>query len=176
MAQVWEFHHLQWCYSIDDRVSSGVYVSREKAEAASRKPQHFSKHAFTTRPVRHWLQFLCKVILQPGQVTSPTTPSGARLVASTRSPGALDSNAPASSAHVSSRCSQLSRTRSSSADRSPQVRLSVHRSLAPHSRQTHGPRTAGTGRVSRGESLGRCLTGPQIRGSIALPERPAGGA
>jgi hypothetical protein len=65
MAQVWEFHHLQWCYSIDDRVSSGVYVSREKAEAASRKPQHFSKHTFTTRPVHQWLQFLCSVILQP---------------------------------------------------------------------------------------------------------------
>ena len=56
MAQVWEFHHLQWCYSIDDRVSNGVYVSREKAEAASRKPQHFSNHTFTTRPVHHWLR------------------------------------------------------------------------------------------------------------------------
>ena len=55
MAEVWEFHHLQWCYSINGRVSSGVYVSREKAEAASRKPQYFSKHTFTTRPVHHWL-------------------------------------------------------------------------------------------------------------------------
>jgi hypothetical protein len=55
MAEVWEFHHLQWCYSIDGRVSSGIYVSREKAEAASRKPQHFSRHALTTRPVHHWL-------------------------------------------------------------------------------------------------------------------------
>ena len=63
MAKVWEFHHLQWCYSIDDRVSSGVYVSREKAEAASRRPQHFGKH--TTRPVYHWLQFLCRVTLRP---------------------------------------------------------------------------------------------------------------
>ena len=60
MAKVWEFHHLQWCYSIDGRVSSGVYVSREKAEAASRKPQHFSKHAHTARPVHHLLQFLCR--------------------------------------------------------------------------------------------------------------------
>ena len=57
MAEVWEFHHLQWCYAIDGRVSSGVYVSREKAEAASRKPQHFSKHTVTARPVHHWLQF-----------------------------------------------------------------------------------------------------------------------
>ena len=65
MAEVWEFHHLQWCYSIDDRVSDGIYVTREKAEAASRKPQHFSKHTFTTRPVHQWLQFLCRVILQP---------------------------------------------------------------------------------------------------------------
>ena len=70
MAQVWEFHHLQWCYSIDDRVSSGVYVSREKAEAASRKPQRFSKHTLTTRPVHQWLQFLCKLILQPRSIVS----------------------------------------------------------------------------------------------------------
>lgn len=53
MVEVWEFHHAQWCYSIDGRVSSGVYISREKAEAASRKPQHFSKHTFAIRPVRH---------------------------------------------------------------------------------------------------------------------------
>lgn len=50
MVKVWEFHHLQWCYSIGGRVSSCVYLSREKAEAASRSPQHFSKHSFTTRP------------------------------------------------------------------------------------------------------------------------------
>jgi hypothetical protein len=56
MAEVWEFHHSQWCYQIDGRMSSSVYVSREKAEAASRKPQHFSKRTFTTRPVRHWLR------------------------------------------------------------------------------------------------------------------------
>ena len=58
MVKVWEFHHLQWCYSIGGRVSSGVYLSREKAEAASRSPQHFSKHSFTTRPVHHWLHSL----------------------------------------------------------------------------------------------------------------------
>ncbi len=55
MVEVWEFRHAQWCYSIDGRMSSGVYVSREKAEAASRKPQHLSKHAFTMRPVHHSL-------------------------------------------------------------------------------------------------------------------------
>ncbi len=65
MAEVWEFHHSQWCYSIDGRMSSGVYVSREKAEAASRKPQYFSKRTFTTRPVYHWLHFLWRVTLQP---------------------------------------------------------------------------------------------------------------
>jgi hypothetical protein len=53
MVVVWEFCHAQWCYSIDGRMSRGVYVSREKAEAASRKPQHFSKRTFTTRPVYH---------------------------------------------------------------------------------------------------------------------------
>jgi hypothetical protein len=58
MVKVWEFRRLQWCYSIDGRMSSGIYVSREKAEAASRKPQHFSKHTFATRPVRRWLHFL----------------------------------------------------------------------------------------------------------------------
>ena len=58
MAEVWEFHHSQWCYSIGGRVSSGVYVTREKAEAASRKPQHFSKRTFATRPVYRWLHFL----------------------------------------------------------------------------------------------------------------------
>ena len=58
MIEIWEFRHLQWCYSIGDRVSSGVYVSRKKAEAASRKPQHFSKHTNTTRPVYHLLHFL----------------------------------------------------------------------------------------------------------------------
>lgn len=63
MAEVWEFHHSQWCYSIDGRVSSRVYVNREKAEAASRKPQHFSKRAFTTRPVHHRLHFLYRVTL-----------------------------------------------------------------------------------------------------------------
>jgi hypothetical protein len=57
MVEIWEFRHSQWCYSIDGCVSSGVYVSREKAEAASRKPQHFSKHPFTTRPVHYWLNF-----------------------------------------------------------------------------------------------------------------------
>ena len=57
MAEVWEFRHSQWCYSIDGRMSSSVYVSREKAEAACRKPQHFSKHAFTTRPVYPWMHF-----------------------------------------------------------------------------------------------------------------------
>lgn len=61
MADVWEFHHLQWCYSIDGRVSSGVYVSREKAEAASREPQHLSKHSCTTRPVHHWPHLLGRV-------------------------------------------------------------------------------------------------------------------
>jgi hypothetical protein len=58
MVEVWEFRHLQWCYSIDGRMSSGIYVSRQKAEAASRKPQHFSKHASTIRPVHRWLHFL----------------------------------------------------------------------------------------------------------------------
>ena len=53
-----------------------------------------------------------------GQITSPGMPSGSRLVASTRSPGAARSSAPASCAHASSRCSQLSSTSSSSADRS----------------------------------------------------------
>jgi hypothetical protein len=57
MARVWEFRHLQWCYSIDGRMSTGVYVSREKAEAASRKPQHLGKRSFTTRPVYRWLHF-----------------------------------------------------------------------------------------------------------------------
>ncbi len=57
MVEIWEFHHLQWCYSIGGRVSSGVYVSRTKAEAASRKPQHFSKHTSTTRPVYPLLHF-----------------------------------------------------------------------------------------------------------------------
>ena len=57
MAEVWEFHHLQWCYSIDGRMSDGVYVSREKAEAASRKPQHFGKRRYTTRPVYPWRHF-----------------------------------------------------------------------------------------------------------------------
>ena len=55
MPVVWEFHPTQWCYSIDGRTSIGVYVNREKAEAASRRPQHFSKHSSTTRPVYHWL-------------------------------------------------------------------------------------------------------------------------
>jgi hypothetical protein len=58
MARVWEFRHLQWCYSIDGRMSTGVYASREKAEAASRKPQYFGKRTFTTRPARRWLYFL----------------------------------------------------------------------------------------------------------------------
>jgi len=61
MIEVWEFHHLQWCYSINGRVSSGIYISREKAEAASRKPQHFGKHTFTTRPVHRWLHFLWRM-------------------------------------------------------------------------------------------------------------------
>jgi hypothetical protein len=65
MAEVWEFRHLQWCYSIDGRMSNGVYVSHEKAEAASRKPQHFSKHSLTTRPAHRWLRFLCRVTRQP---------------------------------------------------------------------------------------------------------------
>ena len=60
MPVVWEFHPTQWCYSIDGRISSGVYASREKAEAASRKPQHFSKYSSSTRPVRHWLPFFRK--------------------------------------------------------------------------------------------------------------------
>ena len=66
MAEIWEFHHLQWCYSIDGRVSSGIYVSREKAEAASRKPQYFSKYTFTTRPAHHWLPFLRRVTTKQG--------------------------------------------------------------------------------------------------------------
>ena len=64
MVEVWEFRHSQWCYSIDGRVSIGVYVSREKAEIASRRPQYFSKRTFTTRPVYHWLHFLCRMTLQ----------------------------------------------------------------------------------------------------------------
>lgn len=59
MVEVWEFRHLQWCYSIDGRVSSGVYVNREKAVAASRKPQRLGKHSFTTRPAHRRLHFLC---------------------------------------------------------------------------------------------------------------------
>jgi hypothetical protein len=39
-------------------MSNGIYVSRQKAEAASRKPQHFSKHTSTIRPVNRWLHFL----------------------------------------------------------------------------------------------------------------------
>jgi len=27
--------------------------------------EHFSKHAFTTRPVHNWRHFLCEVTLQP---------------------------------------------------------------------------------------------------------------
>ena len=65
MAKIWEFRHLQWCYSIDGRVSSGVYVSREKAEAASRKPQHIGKRSFTTRPVYRCLHLLFRITLQP---------------------------------------------------------------------------------------------------------------
>jgi len=52
MVEIWEFSRLQWCYSIDGRVSSGIYPSREAATAASRKPQHLSRQ--TARPVRHW--------------------------------------------------------------------------------------------------------------------------
>jgi hypothetical protein len=59
-----------------------------------------------------------------GHTTSPGRPSGSRLVASTRSPGAARSSAPASCAHASSRCSQLSSTSSSSADRSRQISAS----------------------------------------------------
>lgn len=69
MAEVWEFHHLQWCYSIDGRTSSGVYATRERAEAASRKPQRFSKRSCTTRPVRHWLHHLWSVTLKPPHLT-----------------------------------------------------------------------------------------------------------
>ena len=47
-----------------------------------------------------------------GQTASPSTPSRARLVANTTSPGAACSSAPTISAQPPSRCSQLSSTTS----------------------------------------------------------------
>jgi hypothetical protein len=55
---------IKYVYEID-YPPSGIYVSREKAEAVSQKPQHFSKHTFTTGQAYHWLHFLWRVILEP---------------------------------------------------------------------------------------------------------------
>ena len=47
-------------------------------------------------------------IVGTGTITSPATPNGSRLVVSIRTPGQLCSTVSASTAHASSRCSQLS--------------------------------------------------------------------